>query len=114
MTFTEFEENKKRYRNNRGPSSFTARTPNNTIYNITAKSCVHLRYYELKTASGSRTSLVLPQQVKSRSGGYFGSCMGSGICRVNLTISMKRRKNNVGTVSDTGAGRVRRLNSARQ
>jgi hypothetical protein len=28
MTFTEFEGGKKRYRNNRGPSSFAARTPN--------------------------------------------------------------------------------------
>ena len=28
MTFTEFEGEKKRYRNNREPSSFAARTPN--------------------------------------------------------------------------------------
>ena len=31
MTFTEFEGKKKRYRNNRGPSSFAARTPNDDI-----------------------------------------------------------------------------------
>ena len=31
---------------------------------------------------------------------------------MNRTISMKRGKNYVGTVSDTGAGRVGRLNSA--
>ena len=34
--------------------------------------CASGWYYELKTASGSRAPLVLPQQVKTRSWGYLG------------------------------------------
>ena len=70
-------------------------------------------YYKLKTASGSRTSLILPKQVKTRSGVYLGQTPARVrfTRRVNRTISMKRGKNNVCTVLDTGAGRVGRLNS---
>ena len=34
--------------------------------------CASGCYYELKTASGSLTSLAFPQQVKTPSGGYLG------------------------------------------